>query len=95
METAPRRCRRRHLRFERRRLEEAKSALEATAKQFGFSLDQVIGQTPAKTDRRTRTVAPKYADPANPDTTWSGRGRKPKWVEAYLASGKTLDDLKI
>lgn len=42
-----------------------------------------------------RTVPPKYRNPDNAEQTWAGRGRQPKWVEAALASGKTLDDLKI
>ncbi len=45
---------------------------------------------------RSRTGLPaKYANPANPSQTWSGRGRRPRWVEAALADGKTLDDLSI
>lgn len=40
-------------------------------------------------------VAPKYRDPKNGDNTWSGRGRKPKWVEAHLASGGSLESLAI
>lgn len=39
-------------------------------------------------------VAPKYRDPET-GATWSGRGLKPKWVQAKLASGKTLQDLAI
>ncbi|WP_221898381.1 H-NS family nucleoid-associated regulatory protein [Bathymodiolus japonicus methanotrophic gill symbiont] len=27
--------------------------------------------------------------------TWSGRGRKPKWIGTYLASGKLLVDIEI
>lgn len=27
--------------------------------------------------------------------TWSGLGRKPKWVEDHVASGKTLDELLV
>lgn len=39
-------------------------------------------------------VAPKYRNPETGDT-WTGRGRQPKWVEAALASGKTLEDLAV
>lgn len=35
-----------------------------------------------------------YCHPENSDLTWNGRGRKPKWVEAWLASGRTIDELK-
>lgn len=45
-------------------------------------------------DHRTQ-VAPKYRNPDNHSETWSGRGRKPKWVEDKMAGGKSLDDLLI
>ncbi|MFV5212818.1 ParB/RepB/Spo0J family partition protein [Azonexus caeni] len=36
-----------------------------------------------------------YQHPEHPNLRWSGRGRKPKWVEAWLATpGNTLDALK-
>lgn len=38
-------------------------------------------------------VPPKYRHPDNPGLTWSGRGKRPTWVNEALASGKTLDDL--
>ncbi len=40
-------------------------------------------------------VAPKYRHPENPSETWSGRGRKPKWVEAHLEAGGNMEDLLI
>ena len=40
-------------------------------------------------------VLPKYRNPDNPEETWSGRGRQPRWVQATLAEGETLDDLAI
>lgn len=41
-----------------------------------------------------RPVAPKYRRPETGDT-WTGRGIRPKWVEAALVAGKSLDDLLI
>lgn len=40
-------------------------------------------------------LAPKYRDPKNAANTWTGRGRKPKWVEAHLAKGGKLEALAI
>src|SRR5690349_737834 len=30
---------------------------------------------------RRKKVQPKYRNPENPEEVWSGRGRKPRWVE--------------
>ena len=38
-------------------------------------------------------AAPKYRHPDNPGLTWSGRGKRPTWVNEALAAGKALDDL--
>jgi DNA-binding protein H-NS len=46
-------------------------------------------------DDRRGHVAAKYRNPDKASDEWSGRGRKPKWVEDKLASGKSLDDLLI
>jgi DNA-binding protein H-NS len=35
----------------------------------------------------------KYRNPDNPNETWTGRGKRPKWLNDALASGKSLDDL--
>jgi DNA-binding protein H-NS len=35
-----------------------------------------------------------YRNPDNPWQFWNGRGRKPKWVNAWLATGRKLEDLE-
>lgn len=39
-------------------------------------------------------VPAKFRDPATGDT-WSGRGLKPKWLQAALAAGRTLAEFAI
>ena len=73
-----------------RRRAEAKRAAEKAAKEFGFSLDEVLDAGP-----KGSKGAPKYANPADPSQTWTGRGRKPNWVIAALEEGKSLDDLAL
>lgn len=41
-----------------------------------------------------KKVEPKYRDPAS-GATWTGRGLKPKWLQAALHSGKALADFAI
>jgi DNA-binding protein H-NS len=46
----------------------------------------------APRERSRGTVPVKYKSGGN---TWSGRGRKPKWVEDHVAKGGKLDDLLV
>ena len=78
--------------FEERARKKALSEAEAVLRQHGFTVEQILGK-PAKATRAQ--VLPKYANPADPSETWSGRGRKPRWVVAALDAGKTMDDLTI
>lgn len=77
--------------IETRRLSEAKRAAESAAKEYGFSLDDLLDGQPKKGSKS----APKYRNPANPEQTWTGKGRKPNWVNDALASGSNMEDLKI
>ncbi|AUQ51231.1 putative regulatory protein, H-NS histone family [Phaeobacter inhibens] len=77
---------------QRERIEALKAAEEAAAK-FGFSLDEIAGNS-RSTAKKTK-AAPKYRNPQNPEETWTGRGRKPHWVHAALTSGVDISDLEI
>ncbi|MBZ0127824.1 MAG: H-NS histone family protein [Rhodobacteraceae bacterium] len=77
--------------FEARRMAEVRAALDAKAREMGFTLDQLTGGKPGK----KAPAAAKYRDPANPSATWSGRGRRPGWFVAGLAAGKSPDDFLI
>lgn len=76
--------------LEIRRRAEALRAAEATASEFGFSLKELQNRAATKSKS-----APKYCNPDNPSQTWTGKGRKPKWVIAALENGKRLEDLEI
>lgn len=52
-------------------------------------------KAPGKGPKGSRaSVAPKYRNPAGLET-WSGRGIKPKWVQAHIDGGGSLSDLLI
>lgn len=79
--------------YEKRKKAEALAAVEEAARAAGFSLKELLGEE--KPTKAKTKAAPKYANPADPAQTWTGRGRKPKWVEELLASGKSLEDAAI
>jgi DNA-binding protein H-NS len=50
----------------------------------------------AKTSKRSSSaVIAKYRDPDNPKNTWTGRGLAPKWMKAYLDSGRSKEEFLI
>ena len=54
------------------------------AKKQGFDIHELFG----KGRKGKGTVAPKYRDPKNPENTWTGRGRMPRWMTAATKGGK-------
>lgn len=63
--------------------------------QFGISsADLGFGGRAGKVKAKGPAVAAKYRDPVS-GKTWSGRGRRPAWVVAVEAEGKSLDSFKV
>jgi DNA-binding protein H-NS len=79
--------------FEKKRKAETLAELEALAHAKGFSLKELLNNSNGKSTKKP--IAPKYADPANPENTWTGRGRKPKWLVTALENGCTAEDFAI
>ena len=86
--------------------EEVAAEIERLAKQRGFALTDLfpgmgaergMERAKGKADKSAGrgTVAPKYRDPVEPSQTWTGRGRKPKWVLEREAEGRTLESMLI
>jgi DNA-binding protein H-NS len=79
---------------EKREKKEALKAAQRAAAEFGFSLDEISGGAKSAGAKKTK-AAPKYQNPNNPEETWSGRGRKPKWVHEALSKGTDISKLEI
>lgn len=43
----------------------------------------------------TKLTSTQYRHPSKSDLTWTGRGKKPKWVTEWLAQGKTMEALTV
>ena len=63
---------------------ELRQKMEDLAKAQGLSLNDVLGRR----GKGKGTVAIKYRDPKNPENTWTGRGRMPRWITAATKGGK-------
>jgi len=58
---------------------ELKEKMAAMAAEAGLSLDDVVGRRRGGKTRGAQQV--KYRHPDDPTLTWSGRGRKPRWLK--------------
>jgi DNA-binding protein H-NS len=67
-------------------------ALEQVKQQIavlGFNVDDLV----PRTKKGSKSV--KYRDPHAPDQTWSGRGKRPQWLQEKLAEGRSLEEFAI
>lgn len=79
--------------YETRKRQEALSAIEQAAKEHGFKLADLLGEGKSGKVRKSTGSSVKYVNPDNPQQTWSGRGRRPQWVNDALESGRVLEDM--
>ena len=74
---------------------EVRSKIEALLKAAGLTLAEVFPRQVGK-GKSKGSVAAKYRNPEDPSQTWSGRGKRPRWLVAALKKrGVTLDSLLI
>lgn len=78
--------------FHDRKKRQAISMLEEQAQALGFSLAELVSSVET---RRRMPARVKYSNPDNSTETWTGRGRRPLWIEAALRNGKSLADLLV
>lgn len=79
------------------------------ARDEGLSMDEVFLDVPEvvlrsvpragrlqadATPVKKAKVPAKYCHPSNRDLAWSGRGRRPAWVDAWLAGGGSMSALE-
>ena len=65
------------------------------ARSAGMSVNALHAiKTPKVAKQGGAKVAVKYRNPDDGTQQWSGRGRQPAWVKAWIASGKSIDDAR-
>ncbi|PKO36415.1 MAG: histidinol phosphate phosphatase [Betaproteobacteria bacterium HGW-Betaproteobacteria-6] len=69
--------------------------LRAIAKTRGYAIEDLLGKEVKVKAASGNKVKVKYRHPQNVELEWTGRGRKPKWVEAWVANGGSLDNLLV
>jgi DNA-binding protein H-NS len=79
------------IRTEKRELEKRLAALTRGTIDTG-NLDNL--RPDGKRRRQYPPVLPKYRNPQTSET-WSGRGKRPKWLVAAVKSGRKVEEFRI
>ena len=71
---------------ERRRRKDLRSELERRVTAEGYKMGDIFPEFANRAGGRQRRKMPvRFRNPQNPDQSWTGTGRSPKWVQAILA----------
>ena len=74
---------------------DAIAKVKALMAEYGLTAADLAGKAPTAVKAEGgKKVAAKYRDPVS-QQTWTGRGLKPKWLQAALSSGKSLEDFAL
>ncbi|WP_273778238.1 MULTISPECIES: H-NS histone family protein [unclassified Acinetobacter] len=77
-------------------IEDAYNQIMAIAENVGLSIEQIMEMGAQKRKQTTRkSVEPRYRNRNNPEETWTGRGKQPRWLVAELEKGANLEDFLI
>lgn len=68
--------------------------VRAFAKARGYALEELVVKG-AKVKAEGGKVKVKYRHPDNASLEWTGRGRQPKWVAAWVAQGGKIEALAV
>lgn len=77
---------------EQQEVAKAREQILAIAQSVGVPLKDLMT---ASTRGKGGTVAVRFRNPQNTAEQWTGRGRQPKWVKAWVDSGKSIDQLRV
>src|SRR5688572_16732967 len=89
------RAERRKQELSQERVSKTREKVLALLKADGFTFDEVFGTRRKAKGQGKYVVKPKYRNPADPNQTWAGRGKRPRWFSDALSAGKKEKDLLI
>ncbi|MCX7178636.1 MAG: H-NS histone family protein [Proteobacteria bacterium] len=91
--------------IEKRRVLERERVIEelaALARVRGFTLEELMGGPPVRDESVKTHLAVqckpspvKFQHPFNGKLSWTGRGRQPKWMTAWQAEGRKIEELEV
>lgn len=86
---------------EQSRLMEVAAQIQSLASGVGRSVEEILSMSsdgkrkrgPARTETGEKIV--KFRNTENPDETWSGRGKRPRWLQEALQNGADIQSFAV
>ena len=79
-------------------IEAARVKIDAIMAECGMTRADLCGGgaglAPVRSGSKGSRVAIKYRDPST-GSTWTGRGKRPRWLQSRLDGGATLDSFSV
>lgn len=77
----------------------AREQILAIAQRVGVPLEELLKGSGAvkgsKVAKLKAKVAVRFRHPSDLSIEWTGRGRQPQWIKDWVASGQSMDALRI
>lgn len=73
----------------------AKAEIRKIAESLGMSVEALMSVKTHKPSDAPKKVGTTYRDPADQTKVWHGMGARPQWFKDLLASGLSLDSLRV
>ena len=73
----------------------AKAEIERIAAAAGVSVEDLLGYGGKARKSAVKKPVDKYRNPKDHTQTWSGRGKRPKWLQEMLEHGGQLENFLI
>lgn len=77
----------------KQRISDVRKKILQLAKDEGYTIEELFGT--GKRGGVKSASGAKYANPADPSQTWTGRGKRPGWFKSALASGTAADSMLV
>lgn len=82
---------------EQNRVQQVRSQIEQLASELDMSVEELMrydGRRKSKAGAKPAGKI-KFQNPANPKQTWTGRGKRPRWLQDALDEGANLEDFAL
>ena len=78
-------------------VEGLKTKVLTVASALGITVAELFGIKTAEQQARKRKqkLTAKFRDPEQPESTWTGKGRVPKWLQEKMDQGAKLEEFKV